>query len=143
MPSYYRQQPPWDFQCPYQNCCPHLEGLSTQWVWEKYHRSYDAHLEHWKVRDTQQEDLEKASEYIIELEKQNWKRFIEDSLNRIKSRSEKLTKLLAMIELTVRKRKSGAHQKATLVGSDVNPIILTKPLSFRLQIYARIAHVRI
>ena len=71
MPSYYRQQPPWDFQCPYQHCCPHLEGLSTQWVWEEYHRSYDAHLEHWKVRDTQQEELEKASEYIIELEKQN------------------------------------------------------------------------
>ena len=71
MPSSYRQQPPRDFQCPYQHCCPHLEGSSTQWVWEEYHRSYDAHLEHWKVRGIQQEEFEKACQYIIELEKQN------------------------------------------------------------------------
>ena len=67
----HRKQAPWDFECPYQHCCPHLEGLSAQWVWEEYQRSHDDHLTHWKVRDIQQEELEKALEYMGELEKQN------------------------------------------------------------------------
>ena len=66
-----RKQAPWDFECPYKHCCPHLQGLSAQWVWEEYQRSRWEHLEHWKVRDIQQEELEKALEHIVELEKQN------------------------------------------------------------------------
>lgn len=69
-PRHY-DYPPWDYECPYKHCCPHLEGLSTQWVWEEYHRSSDEHLEHWKARDIQQEELAKALEYIRELEKEN------------------------------------------------------------------------
>lgn len=71
MTSRYQQQAPWDFECQYKHCCPHLERLSTQWVWNEYHCSHGEHLEHWKVRDIQQEELEKALEYIVELEKQN------------------------------------------------------------------------
>jgi transposase len=70
--SFHRQQQaPWDFKCPYKDSCPHLEGLSTHWVWEEYQCSGDEHLEHWKVRDTQAEELEKALEYIVKLEKEN------------------------------------------------------------------------
>lgn len=29
-------QAPRGFECPYQDACPHLEGLSTHWVWECY-----------------------------------------------------------------------------------------------------------
>jgi len=64
-------QPPWDFQCSYQHNCPHLEGLSAKWVFEEYQRCYDEHLEHWKIRDIQQEELGKALEHISELEKEN------------------------------------------------------------------------
>ena len=71
MPSNHPHQAPWDFQCPYKHHCPHLEGLSTQWVFEEYQRSHDEHLEHWKIRDIQQEELEKALDYIGELEKEN------------------------------------------------------------------------
>jgi len=71
MLSHYRQQAPWKFECPYKHHCPHLEGLSTKWVWEEYQRSHKAHCEHWKVRDIQQEELEKALTYIGELEKEN------------------------------------------------------------------------
>jgi len=71
MPSNRPQQAPWDFQCPYKHRCPHLEGLSTQWVFEEYQQSQDEHLEHWKVRDIQQEELEKALEYIGKLENEN------------------------------------------------------------------------
>lgn len=71
MASSSRVQAPWDFQCPYKHCCPHLQGLSTQWVFEEYQRSHDQHLEHWKVRDIQQEELDKALEHIAKLEKEN------------------------------------------------------------------------
>jgi len=71
MLSYRRQQAPWNFECQYKNYCPHLEGLSTKWIFEEYQRSHDEHLEHWKVRQIQQEELEKALEYIGKLEKEN------------------------------------------------------------------------
>jgi hypothetical protein len=71
MPPYRYQQAPWDFECNYRHCCPHLQGLSTKWVFDEYQRSHDEHLQHWKVRDIQQEELEKALEYIGKLEKEN------------------------------------------------------------------------
>jgi len=71
MSPYCRDYPPWDYECPYRHCCPHLEGLSTQWVWEEYYHSSDEHLEHWKVRDIQQEELQKALEHINKLENEN------------------------------------------------------------------------
>ena len=71
MPAYRYKQAPWDFECTYRHCCPHLQGLSTKWVFEEYQRSHDEHLEHWKVRDIQQKKLEKALEYIGKLEREN------------------------------------------------------------------------
>lgn len=62
---------PWNFKCPYEHCCPHLEGLSTQWVWEEYQHSDDENLEHWKARDDLGEDLEKALTRNAALEKEN------------------------------------------------------------------------
>lgn len=66
-----KQQAPWGFECPYKHNCPHLQELSTQWVWEEYQRSHDEHCEHWRVRDIQQEELEKARGYIGQLEREN------------------------------------------------------------------------
>ena len=69
--SRYYQEPPYNFQCPYQHNCPHLEGLSTKWVFEEYQTSSDENLDHWKFRDIQQEELRKAHEYIKKLEIEN------------------------------------------------------------------------
>jgi hypothetical protein len=66
-----RQRAPWNYECPYQHNCPHLEELSTQWVWEEYQRSHDEHCEHWRVRDILRDELDKALRYISELEKEN------------------------------------------------------------------------
>jgi hypothetical protein len=66
-----QKHPPLNFDCPYQHCCPHLQGLSAQWVFEEYQNCADEHLEHWKVRDIQQQEIDKALEYIGKLEKQN------------------------------------------------------------------------
>ncbi|NIV98985.1 transposase, partial [Candidatus Saccharibacteria bacterium] len=45
--------------------------MSTKWVFEEYQCSYDENLEHWKVRDIQQEQLDQALALIGKLEKQN------------------------------------------------------------------------
>jgi len=71
MPPYSYQKAPWNFDCSYRHCCPHLQGLSTQWVFEEYQRSSNEHFEHWKVRQIQQEELDKALGYIGKLEKEN------------------------------------------------------------------------
>lgn len=71
MPPNRYQQPPWDYDCLYRHCCPHLQGLSTQWVFSEYQQSHDEHLEHWKVRQIQQEELEKALQCIGRLENEN------------------------------------------------------------------------
>ena len=63
------QRAPWNYECSYQHNCPHLEGLSTQWVFGEYQRSHDEHLEHWRVRDILEEDIEKAYKRIDKLGK--------------------------------------------------------------------------
>jgi hypothetical protein len=66
-----QQRAPWDYQCPYKDRCPHLQWQSTQWVFEEYQRSHDEQLEHWRVRDILDEELEKALKRIADLESEN------------------------------------------------------------------------
>ncbi|MCP4372864.1 MAG: hypothetical protein GY797_32885, partial [Deltaproteobacteria bacterium] len=65
------QRAPWNYECSYQHNCPHLEGLSTQWVFGEYQRSNDEHIEHWRVRDILEEDIEDAYKRIDKLESEN------------------------------------------------------------------------
>lgn len=65
--SAMQQRAPWDYKCPYKDRCPHLQWQSTQWVFEEYQRSHDEQLEHWRVRDILDEELEKALKRIAEL----------------------------------------------------------------------------
>ena len=65
------QQAPWNYQCPYRHACPHLEGLSTQWLWEEYQSAPDENMEHWRVRDLQSQELSAARKRIHELEHEN------------------------------------------------------------------------
>jgi transposase len=71
MAKRYYKQAPFNYDCHYKHCCPHLEGLSTQWVFQEYQCSHEEHLEHWRVRDDLQEQLKKALVYIKELEEKN------------------------------------------------------------------------
>ena len=63
--------PPYNYNCIYKHNCPHLEGLSTQWVFEEYQTSHDEHLDHWKARDILEEKLQKAHDQIKKLEAEN------------------------------------------------------------------------
>lgn len=69
MPRY--PQAPWDYNCKYKHSCPHLQGLSTAWVFDEYQRSEFEHLDHWRFRDEQLQELGQAHAYIKELEKKN------------------------------------------------------------------------
>ena len=62
--------PPDDFVCPYQDCCPHLDGMSTTWVLAEYRRGEDSYQEHLQIIDLLDETLERARKRIRELEKE-------------------------------------------------------------------------
>ena len=66
-----RQQAPWNFQCPYRHGCPHLEGLSTQWMWEEYEHAPEENSEHWRIREILEQKLTVAGKRISELEREN------------------------------------------------------------------------
>jgi transposase len=63
-------QPPGDFQCPYRDHCPHLEGLSTQWVWDEYQRGPIDQQEQWAIIEEQDSQLQQAQQRIRQLERQ-------------------------------------------------------------------------
>jgi transposase len=62
--------PPYDFVCPYQDHCPHLEGMSTTWVLEEYRRGEQTYDEHLRRIDAFDERLQKDRKRIRELERE-------------------------------------------------------------------------
>jgi hypothetical protein len=73
MPKKGLQQPPANYQCPYHNCCPHLQGLSSEFVFTEYQNAHEECLDHWKARDELNELLDQMRTYTQELEAQNTK----------------------------------------------------------------------
>lgn len=71
MPRHGLQPAPANFQCPYQLCCPHLQGLSTEFVFAEYQNSSWEHLEHWKARDQLSGLLDQMRGYTQKLETEN------------------------------------------------------------------------
>lgn len=71
MPRKGLQQPPANYQCPYHNCCPHLQGLSSEFVFTEYQNAHEEYLDHWKARDELNELLDQMRTYTQELEAQN------------------------------------------------------------------------
>ena len=71
MPYNHNPQAPANYDCPFRHGCPHLQGLSTQWVFDEYQNSAFEHLDHWKARDELQQQLDETLKYIGQLEKQN------------------------------------------------------------------------
>ena len=63
--------PPYDFTCPYTDNCPHLNGLSTTWVFGEYERADDVYHEHLRIIDNFHEALEARDDRIRVLERDN------------------------------------------------------------------------
>jgi len=66
----YREAP-FDFDCPYRNRCPHLEGLSTSWTFTQYQKSFLAERKYWRMRDDYEAEVDGLQADIRELEKEN------------------------------------------------------------------------
>jgi transposase/FtsZ-binding cell division protein ZapB len=63
--------PPYGFTCPYTHHCPHLDGLSTTWVFGEYRRADEVYDEHLQIIDTISSRLDAALKEIQALEKEN------------------------------------------------------------------------
>ena len=63
--------PPPNFQCRYQDNCPHLQGLSTTWVWGEYELAGSRYQGHLRIIDSYDEELERSDKRIRSLEKEN------------------------------------------------------------------------
>lgn len=60
--------PPDDFVCPYQDNCPHLDGMSTTWVLGEYRHGEAFYDEHLRIIDAFDEQLQTAYNRIGKLE---------------------------------------------------------------------------
>ena len=65
------KRPPYGFACPHRNYCPHLEGLSTHWVWAEYQRSGQREDDDAQRIHQLGEDLAQAGQRIFSLEREN------------------------------------------------------------------------
>jgi hypothetical protein len=65
------EHPPYGFTCPYTHHCPHLDGLSTTWVFGEYRRADEVYHEHLQIIDTIRSRLDAALKEIQALEKEN------------------------------------------------------------------------
>ena len=66
-----RPQPPEDFVCPYRHGCPYLEGLSTQWVWQRYQERPGLEGQYECQLQELQQQLDQSQQRGQELERQN------------------------------------------------------------------------
>lgn len=51
------KEPPLGFECPYKDRCPHLQGLSTHWIFSEYQRSHIHEHEHERRREEMNEEI--------------------------------------------------------------------------------------
>lgn len=63
--------PPTGFECDYRHTCPHLDMLSTTWVFGEYRRSYNVYQEHMRIFDNLHEALKAKDDRIRLLEREN------------------------------------------------------------------------
>lgn len=69
MPRY--PWPPHDFECPYRNNCPYLDGLSTKWVFGEYRRTDTVRNGHLEIIDRFRDALDESYKRIRALEREN------------------------------------------------------------------------
>ena len=63
--------PPSGYECSYRNTCPHMDGLSTMWVYGEYRRANDVYLEHLRIIDNLTQCVKTRDKRITLLEREN------------------------------------------------------------------------
>jgi transposase len=69
--THYYPDAPYGFQCQYTHRCPHLNGLSTTWVFENYERADEQYQEHLRIIDLLRDDVETRDKRVRVLEREN------------------------------------------------------------------------
>ena len=64
------KEAPWGFKCPYQHRCPHLQGLSTCWMFNEYQRMHTREHEHWLSREQMHEEMTALHRTLREMEEE-------------------------------------------------------------------------
>jgi transposase len=60
-----------DFNCPYQHRCPYLEGLSTQWIWQRYQATVGLECQYEYILEQQNQELAQTHAHNRKLEREN------------------------------------------------------------------------
>ncbi len=63
--------PPPRYECRYRNACPHLDMLSTTWVYGQFQLAKKQYQQHLKIYDRLQEALSESRDKIAKLEREN------------------------------------------------------------------------
>ena len=51
------KESPLGFECPYKDRCPHLQGLSTHWIFSEYQRAHFREHEYWRRREEMNQEI--------------------------------------------------------------------------------------
>lgn len=63
--------PPPRYECIYRNACPHLDMLSTKWVYGQFRGAEEQYQQHLRIYDRLQEALSECRKKIVKLEREN------------------------------------------------------------------------
>jgi len=101
--------PPYGFSCPYTHHCPHLDGLSTTWVFEEYQRADEEYDEHLRIVDVLDARLNTALKQVRILEKENAELKAKNTaLHRRQFKAHKVTPSESEQERSSTRKKRGA-----------------------------------
>ncbi len=64
------KEAPWGFKCPFEHHCPHLQGLSTYWMFNEYQRSHVREHDHWLSREEMNEEISALHQTVREQEEE-------------------------------------------------------------------------
>ena len=62
------KEAPWGFKCPYEHHCPHLQGLSTYWMFNEYQRAHTREHEQWLSREKMSKEISGLLRSLREVE---------------------------------------------------------------------------
>jgi len=63
----YKQAPD-NFECPYRNCCPHMDGVSAAWALSTFHDADIDRNEHWRIREMMAKEIDALHTCVAQLE---------------------------------------------------------------------------
>ena len=118
---------PTGFECEYKNCCPHMNRISTSWVFGQYQRLELLHGKLWVTIDELHGLLGEAEKRIAQLERE--KAELEAKYRSVHQRQFKASRKRPrrrLKQLAARQLVNAAHPKGIPDGAALGPSTLTR-----------------